>query len=107
MPYEKNNEHAFKKGHIPVQAPPEVKAARLKLKAMLNDLLIEKFDDFKDALDKTKTASPKAYCQIYVDMLAYSLPKISTIAFGADDESTTNPATALLKEISNYNKDKT
>lgn len=106
MGFEKNNPHAFKMGHPNFEPKPEVKEARKQLKAMLNDLLIEKFDDFKDALDKTKTASPKAYCQIYVDMLAYSLPKISTIAFGADDESQTNPATALLKEISNYKNEK-
>ena len=104
--FEKGNQYAFKKGNVPVSPTPEVKAARLKLKALINDLLIDEFDNFKDALGKTKQSSPKAYCQIYVDMLAYSLPKISTIAFGADDESTTNPATALLKEISNYNKEK-
>lgn len=93
----------FQKGHAKLGPSPEVKAARLRLKAMINQLLVDKFPDFEESLDKLKGSSPKAYCQIYVDMLAYSLPKISTIAFGADDESQTNPATALLKEIANYN----
>ena len=104
MAFEKGNEHAFQKGHEKIEAKPEVKAARLKLKAMINNLLIDEFDNFQDAMEKLKVSSPKGFCQIYVDMLAYSLPKISTIAFVADDESVTNPATSLLREIANYNK---
>lgn len=86
--------------------PAEVKKARLKLKTMINQLLVDKFEDFQESMDKLKGISPNAYCKIYVDMLAYSLPKISTIAFGADDESQTNPATALLKEIANYSNER-
>ena len=105
MPFEKDNEHQFKPGHPNFAPKPEVKEARKRLKSLLNDLLIDEFDNFKDALDKTKKTSPKAYCKLYVDMLAYSLPKISTIAFGADDETQTAPAAALLRELSSYNKD--
>ena len=105
MPFEKGNSTSFKAGHPNFAPKPEVKEARKKLKAMLNDLLIDEFDNFKDALDKTKKTSPKAFCKLYVDMLAYSLPKISTIAFGADDETQTSPAAALLRELSTYKKD--
>ena len=105
---ERDKKGQFVKGHAPMGIalgqPPEVKKARLQLKSMVSNLLVDEFDNFKDTFQALSKKNPNAYCRIYVDMMAYSPPKISTIAFGADDETQNNPATQLLKEIAEYNK---
>jgi len=101
---ERKKNGQFVQGHTHIGPSPEVRQARLKLKALINELLIDSFEDFKGAMNGLVKSSPKAYCQIYVDLMAYSLPKISTIAFGADDDTGENPATVLLKEIGSYKK---
>lgn len=94
----------FAKGHAPLGPPAELKELRKRLKGQISQLLVDEFHVFQDCMAVLAVKSPKSYCKVYVDMMAYSLPKISTIAFGADEDGADNSATALLKSIAEYNK---
>lgn len=68
---------------------------------MIGGLLLNEFDRFEETFQKLAKKSPKAYCQIYVDLLAYRLPKVSAVT--VDDDTPANPAVALLKDLAVYN----
>lgn len=101
-PVERTANGTFAKGHAPLGPPAELKELRKRLKGQISQLLVDEFDVFKNCMAKLAVTSPKAYCKVYVDMMAYSLPKISTIAFGSDEDGAENSATALLKSIAQY-----
>lgn len=103
-PTERTANGTFAKGHAPLGPPAELKELRKRLKGQISQLLVDEFDVFKNCMAVLAAKSPKSYCKVYVDMMAYSLPKISTIAFGSDEDGTENSATALLKSIAEYNK---
>lgn len=101
-PTERTANGTFAKGHAPLGPPAELKELRKRLKGQISQLLVDEFDVFKNCMAVLAIKSPKSYCKVYVDMMAYSLPKISTIAFGSDEDGTENSATALLKSIAQY-----
>lgn len=101
-PTERTANGTFAKGHAPLGPPAELKELRKRLKGQISQLLVDEFDVFKNCMAVLAVKSPKSYCKVYVDMMAYSLPKISTIAFGSDEDGTENSATALLKSIAQY-----
>lgn len=103
-PVERTSSGTFAKGHAPLGPAPELKELRKRLKGQISELLVDEFATFKECMAILAVKSPKSYCKVYVDMMAYSLPKISTIAFGADEDGAENSATALLKSIADYSK---
>lgn len=90
----------FKKGNTAWKADPEVAAAKKALKDLIGDMLVERAGDFCECWDKLRTARPKEYCEIYLKLLEYKVPKIRSIQL--DEETITNPATELLRKAANY-----
>lgn len=90
----------FLPGYRPTPTTDAGKARKL-LKEMIGGLLLNEFDRFEETFQKLATTSPKAYCEIYVGLLAYRLPKVSAVT--VDDDTPANPAVALLKDLAVYN----
>ena len=93
----------FQKGHAPLPRNPEKQEAKKELKLLIGDLLVDHFDDFTAAWMRLARMSPKAFCDIYVTLLNFSVPKISAVQF--DESIKSNPATDLLKEMAQYKKE--
>lgn len=74
--------------------------AKQEMKKMISDYLIENFGNFSDSMNKLKKLSPKSFCDIYVQLLNYNLPKIRSVQF--DMSETDNPATTLLQNLASY-----
>lgn len=82
------------------QIAQERTIAKQEMKKMISDYLIDNFENFSDSMTKLKKLSPKSYCDIYIQLLNYNLPKIRSVQF--DMSETDNPATALLKNLASY-----
>lgn len=87
------------------QIAHERTVAKQEMKKMIGDFLIENFENFSDSMSKLKRLSPKSYCDIYVQLLNYNLPKIRSVQF--DMSETDNPASALLKNLASYESEHT
>lgn len=74
--------------------------AKQEMKKMISDYLIDNFDNFSDSMTKLRKLSPKSFCDIYIQLLNYNLPKIRSVQF--DMSETDNPATVLLKNLASY-----
>ena len=87
----------FKKGHKRIMPNPEKQEAKKNLKKMLTEFSEERFDEFVNEFRKLR-GKPK--CDIYIKILEFVQPRISSIAF--DDLKEARSAVQLLKELSKY-----
>lgn len=90
----------FKKGHKRIMPDPEKQEAKKNLKKMLTEFSEERFDDFVDEFRKLR-GKPK--CDIYIKILEFVQPRISSIAF--EDLKEASSAVQLLKDFAKYRKD--
>lgn len=87
----------FEKGHKRIMPDPEKQKAKKNLKKMLTEFSEESFDEFVDEFRKLR-GKPK--CDIYIKILEFVQPRISSIAF--EDLKEASSAVQLLKEFSKY-----
>lgn len=87
----------FEKGHTPIPPDPEKMKAKKKLKTLLTEFSENNYDEFEEEFHKLK-GKPK--CEIYLKVLEYVQPRISSIAFEDIKEAST--AVKLLKDFAKY-----
>lgn len=92
----------FEKGHEYHPPSPEVVRAKRELRALIGDALVDHHKDFLDAWDVLKVKNPKAYCDIYISLLKFKLPQVSSIAFESEEKE--NPAIELLRQMAQYKR---
>lgn len=92
-----DNLKKFEKGHKPLPPNPEKMKAKKKLKVLLTEFSEDYFEEFKEEFSKLK-GKPK--CEIYLKVLEYVQPRISSIAFEDIKEAST--AVKLLKDFAKY-----
>ena len=92
----------FEKGHKPLPPNPEKMKAKKKLKALLTEFSEESFDEFAEEFHKLR-GKPK--CDIYLKVLEFVQPRISSIAFEDIKEAST--AVKLLKDFAKYRQQET
>lgn len=89
----------FTKGHKRIMPNPEKQKAKRKLKDMLTEFASDKFEDFVSEYDKLR-GKPK--CDIYIKMLEFVQPRISSVQF--EDLKEASDAVTLLRELAKYRK---
>ena len=90
----------FKKGHKRIMPDPEKQEAKKNLKKKLTEFSEERFDEFVDEFRKLR-GKPK--CDIYIKILEFVQPRISSIAF--EDIKEASSAVQLLRDFAKYRKD--
>ena len=94
-----NNLIPFKKGHKRIMPDPEKQQAKKTLKKMLTEFTEDSFDEFAEEFHKLR-GKPK--CDIYLKVLEFVQPRISSIAF--EDLKEARNAVTLLKDFAKYRK---
>ena len=97
MSKKEDNLIPFKRGHKRIMPNPEKQQAKKKLKALLTEFSEDCFEEFADEFHKLK-GKPK--CDIYLKVLEFVQPRISSIAF--EDLKEASTAVQLLKKFSQY-----
>ena len=87
----------FKKGHKRIMPDPEKQQAKKTLKKMLTEFTEDSFEEFAEEFHKLH-GKPK--CDIYLKVLEFVQPRISSIAF--EDLKEARNAVTLLKDFAKY-----
>lgn len=87
----------FKKGHKRIMPNPEKQKAKKKLKEMLREFSEDSFEEFAEEFHKLK-GKPK--CDIYLKVLEFVQPRISSIEF--EDLKEARNAVTLLRDFAKY-----
>lgn len=92
----------FKKGHKRIMPDPEKQKAKKKLKVLLTEFSEDCFEEFAVEFHKLR-GKPK--CDIYLKVLEFVQPRISSVAF--EDLKEASTAVQLLKKFSQYRNQET